>query len=621
MSEFIVNDYISLKLENRITNIYIKNEKFIQCKYLLLHITEVETEFYKKINSIDEVAERLNHSLESISNEENKIEPEVEFWGHCSNLQSWIENDYNTLILHSNIAFPLLKKLTEVGAPKAKVAFEEEIVKRILSGYFPTIAFLFSEGYINYLSKQALEYILESPITAFENSDEVLYWVVKSMLYHEIGKKSEADKSFERALTFEINQEYKYGLNEFGTAFHKKKEFLKAIELFKLALKIDQNYKFAWNNLSEVYKDSHEYKKAIYACIKATDIDPEFEDAWFNLGILYNQNEQYSKALKAYNHVLEINPDNFLAWGEIGTVYGELGENWKSIESYKHSLEIEPNIEFYLQNLAGAYIEVKDFDNALKSCERILEIDPEFPGAWENLGYVYRQKGYSKKEIKIRKKDFKKDLKLKRKWYDLGLTYYENKEFDKATNAFKEAIKIDPEFKNAWDMLKSTFGKIDEPNSHPKYDLYWSYDKYLKNNELKNNPRDSIDFIEEKLRQFIKQLLLDYYKEDWWQIGIPFKIRENVESLIIKKKKKYPDRHFRKINLLFFSNYNDIICYTKNWKNLFQNFFNRKYNVNYLFENLNNIRNDLFHGNFFQQDFLKLKLFIEDVVKFIEKPF
>ena len=121
MSEFIINDYIALKLEDSKTNIYVLGELFIQCKYLLMNIPIQDIERYDEINSIDEAAEKLDKSLERGNPEVFTINilPEVEFWGHCSNLQVWAEQDYDTRFIHSNLAFPLLKKLTEVGDLKA----------------------------------------------------------------------------------------------------------------------------------------------------------------------------------------------------------------------------------------------------------------------------------------------------------------------------------------------------------------------------------------------------------------------------------------------------------------------------------------------------------------------
>lgn len=105
--EFKVNEYITLKLEDDTTIIYVNNERFNQCKYLLLEIPVKEIDSFDEIESVDEAAEKLNHQLETTSDtpQEFNIAPEVEFWGHCSNLQVWKENNYNTRLLHSNLAF------------------------------------------------------------------------------------------------------------------------------------------------------------------------------------------------------------------------------------------------------------------------------------------------------------------------------------------------------------------------------------------------------------------------------------------------------------------------------------------------------------------------------------
>lgn len=147
MNEFRINEYITLKLEEEIlneeeglkdtrTNIYVNGERFRQCSFLLIEIPIKETTLLKEISSIDEAEEKLDTSLEE--NNENPFEYEIpsetEFWGHCSNIQVWAENNYNTKLLHRTLAFPLLKKLTEVGDPIAKRVFQEEIAERFARG-------------------------------------------------------------------------------------------------------------------------------------------------------------------------------------------------------------------------------------------------------------------------------------------------------------------------------------------------------------------------------------------------------------------------------------------------------------------------------------------------------
>ncbi|MHA1436845.1 MAG: hypothetical protein ACTSPD_04670 [Promethearchaeota archaeon] len=119
--EFIVNNFITVKLEDNKTVIYIDGKPFRQCKYLLLNIPIDKISAFEDIESIDEASEKLNTKLEEdITPDDLGLSPEEEFWGHCSNLQAWAENDYDTRLLHRSLAFPLLKKLVDVGDPTAK---------------------------------------------------------------------------------------------------------------------------------------------------------------------------------------------------------------------------------------------------------------------------------------------------------------------------------------------------------------------------------------------------------------------------------------------------------------------------------------------------------------------
>jgi len=160
---FKINKYITLRLENRKSNIYVRGNKFQQCKYLFLDIQIDETRDYGNIESIDEAEEKLQTPFGTRRKFELEITPETEFWGHCSNIQAWAKFGYDTRILHRNLAFPLLKTLVDVGDPQAKKVFKEEIAKRLESGYPSVVLYLESEGYLKYLDSDELETVLESP--------------------------------------------------------------------------------------------------------------------------------------------------------------------------------------------------------------------------------------------------------------------------------------------------------------------------------------------------------------------------------------------------------------------------------------------------------------------------
>ncbi|TFF88391.1 MAG: hypothetical protein EU548_08925, partial [Promethearchaeota archaeon] len=85
--EVELNEYITLRLEEKVTVIYIAGERFRHCQRLVLQIPKQEIDAYDEINSIDEASDVFktlyqNRIIEG--NEEHQIKPEEEFWGHCS---------------------------------------------------------------------------------------------------------------------------------------------------------------------------------------------------------------------------------------------------------------------------------------------------------------------------------------------------------------------------------------------------------------------------------------------------------------------------------------------------------------------------------------------------------
>ncbi|HEC40755.1 MAG TPA: hypothetical protein ENI29_21105 [bacterium] len=169
--KFVVNKYMKLGLLKDKTLIYVKGEIIDQCKYLLLNIpaSDIEDE---TLASIDEFKEKYSTDLET--NFDNyDIDPETEFWGHCSNIQAWYESDYNTCLLHSNLAFPLLNALSKAGDKIALKVFKDEIAKRIESCYPPVILFLIKNEYLDFLNE-------EEKKTVFRNG-EILENLIKAV--------------------------------------------------------------------------------------------------------------------------------------------------------------------------------------------------------------------------------------------------------------------------------------------------------------------------------------------------------------------------------------------------------------------------------------------------------
>ena len=167
--EFKVNEYITLKLEQEKTKLYIKGEEFLQCKYLLL-INPHNKENHVAINSIDEASELLISDLErKVTLEQIGLTPSDEFWGHSSNLQAWAEHDYDTRLLHSNLSFHLLKRLMELGDLKASRMYKNELAQRYVSGSEGVRREIYSLGYLQSLTYEELCVLYEQTTKTYES--------------------------------------------------------------------------------------------------------------------------------------------------------------------------------------------------------------------------------------------------------------------------------------------------------------------------------------------------------------------------------------------------------------------------------------------------------------------
>jgi len=166
--EYKIDKFLKLKLENDKTVIYINEEQFMICKKLLIDLPNKNTNsINKKELSINELAEKSKPLFKY------NIDAKMEFWAHCSNLQAWKENNYDTALLHSSIAFPLLKRLIEVGDSVANKVFKDEIGRRFADGHLQTIKFLEEESYLNYLNNEELNTILKLLITNLINNKNI----------------------------------------------------------------------------------------------------------------------------------------------------------------------------------------------------------------------------------------------------------------------------------------------------------------------------------------------------------------------------------------------------------------------------------------------------------------
>jgi len=167
IKKFEINKHLRVVLTEYGIEVRFNNTKFFHCYHVPINFSVKKLTSLSEIQPFDEFQEVMKFEREIkewratpatiFKTNFKKVPNEDLFWVQCSNLQVWAENNYNSNLLPNRIAFPILKKLVELGDLKAKEVFEMEIVKRLESNHLPTINYLLEEGYLSYLSRSNAE--------------------------------------------------------------------------------------------------------------------------------------------------------------------------------------------------------------------------------------------------------------------------------------------------------------------------------------------------------------------------------------------------------------------------------------------------------------------------------
>jgi hypothetical protein len=105
---FVVNEHLDVvwdTSEERV-QVLVDENPVLHCSFLVANVSASDS----TVKSIDDLAERAGaHELEN-KDLRKMLSIEEGIQAHASNIQAWAEHGYDTRLLHSNIAFTLLKR-------------------------------------------------------------------------------------------------------------------------------------------------------------------------------------------------------------------------------------------------------------------------------------------------------------------------------------------------------------------------------------------------------------------------------------------------------------------------------------------------------------------------------
>jgi len=445
--EFILNKHLSVVLKEGKIDVCVDGEKFRNKSlghYVVLEAPNEESRNYDVIESIDDVAyERYKTSdsgssypskkYENFSRDRPRIYTAEIFWGHCSNLQVWMENDYDTRLLHSKMSFPLLKRLAELGDTIAKKRFRNEIVDRILNGNKHTLRYLAESGYIYYLNSEELNQLVQrietSPEIKTESAVDRIALAVKILekkkgedsnpiqhIKEMMKKESEGNRARRLFDLGNVIANVRINiLNNFGVEIQKSENsnVEMGAQIMELSIDLPNRYYKLFQVLPQLYRSMNKWDKVLKFYEK------EFEGAYklnttcltgiLEAAYLLNRQDVIDKYMKLYSKTKKFveNPftlSNFLYMLNRKETTEASNDALELTRNYWKIPKKEMIMSLYA-NMADTYMVANEmdevFDEIIEKIFEIIEKDKSyFPALiFENIAWYFLKKGQQDKAI------------------------------------------------------------------------------------------------------------------------------------------------------------------------------------------------------------------------------
>lgn len=200
--------------------------------------------------------------------------------------------------------------------------------------------------------------------------------------WHQLGKQYYTIKDYDKALAaydFAIISDdcFVGAYLEKGKVLEKQKEYLEAIENYKITLALEDPTSFALLRIGFCYEKLEQNDMAVQYFYKTVHEDPLLDKGWIAITKFYNKNKNYQKALYYINKAINIDCDNVAYWKLYAQINHRLNFLEEAERGYKKTLELG---NFELQtwlNRSDILINLGEFDASVYNLIQAAEFYPE----------------------------------------------------------------------------------------------------------------------------------------------------------------------------------------------------------------------------------------------------
>ena len=180
-----------------------------------------------------------------------------------------------------------------------------------------------------------------------------------------------------------------------GNRHAQERQYDKAVEAYKQALRIKSDLAAAHHGLGSVYINMGRVADALEPLRAAVRLDPQNAIAHLNLGIALAALRRGDEALTELEEAKRLSSRDARIHNEIGNVlHNSFGRIEEALAAYREALRLNPNVPAVHHNIGLMLMRLGRFSEAVEPLKEALRLNPDYRNARYHLSHAYSRLGH-----------------------------------------------------------------------------------------------------------------------------------------------------------------------------------------------------------------------------------
>lgn len=185
-----------------------------------------------------------------------------------------------------------------------------------------------------------------------------------------------------------------------GNQYAREKQYDKAVDAFRLAIKLDPNLAAAYFGLGSAYANMGRMSDALEPLKISVRLDPNNSLAHLNFGRALASARRPDEAMTELNEAKRLSPNNANIHNEIGNVlHNSFGRIDDGLAEYVEARRLNPELPYVHHNIGLMLMRLGRFSEAIAPLQEALRLDPQYRNARYFLADAYTKTGSYDKAI------------------------------------------------------------------------------------------------------------------------------------------------------------------------------------------------------------------------------